>query len=66
MEKLRKAEDTLKEIQNWLLLALITLDDPADRLYHAADRTWWKREGTHLVTAGPPLPVEGQEEADEW
>ena len=29
-------------------------DAPEDRLYHAADRTWWRRDGTRLVAAESP------------
>jgi hypothetical protein len=29
-------------------------DRPGDRLYHAADDTWWRREGDQLVPAEPP------------
>jgi hypothetical protein len=31
------------------------LDKPEDRLYHAEDKTWWKREGNRLVCADPPI-----------
>lgn len=30
------------------------LDKPEDRLYHASDRTWWKRVGGNLQRANPP------------
>ena len=30
------------------------LDAPEDRLYHAEDASWWKREGNKLVSAKPP------------
>lgn len=33
-------------------------DSPDDRLYHAADQTWWRREADgRLVTADPPAEV---------
>ena len=33
----------------------IYADQPEDRLYHAADNTWWKRESDgHLYGADPP------------
>lgn len=37
------------------------LDKPEDRLYHAADKTWWRREGMHLKAADPPPEVEKAE-----
>jgi hypothetical protein len=33
------------------------LDKPEDRLYHAEDRTWWRREGLTLKTADPPPEI---------
>lgn len=30
------------------------LDKPEDRLFHAADKTWWKRIGNQIVRADPP------------
>lgn len=32
----------------------IYCDKPEDRLWHASDRTWWKRVNGRLVHAGPP------------
>ena len=29
-------------------------DKPEDRLYHAADKTWWKREGMEWKRSEPP------------
>lgn len=46
-----------KEIQRWRMLYL---DQPEDRLYHAKDNTWWRRDDTFntgigsLVSADPP------------
>ena len=35
-------------------------DKPEDRLWHAQDRTWWRREGERLVSAdGPQLTEVG-------
>jgi len=34
--------------------AASVLDKPEDRLYHAADRTWWRRVGNALKAADPP------------
>lgn len=31
-------------------------DKPEDRLWHASDRTWWKRVEGRLVRAAPPYP----------
>lgn len=29
-------------------------DQPDDRMFHAADKTWWKRVGNRWEAAGPP------------
>ena len=29
-------------------------DDPDDRMYHAKDKTWWKRVGNRWVAADAP------------
>lgn len=34
------------------------LDNPGDRLYHAADKTWWRRKGLCLKSADAPPGVE--------
>lgn len=45
------------EVSRWRRLYL---DKPEDRLYHASDRTWWRRDDAHpygagtLVRAEPP------------
>lgn len=40
-------------------------DRPGDRLYHAADDTWWRREGDQLVRAEPP-PGWTQRGSEPW
>jgi hypothetical protein len=39
------------------------LDQPDDRLYHAEDGTWWRREGLELKAAEAPQAVEQQKHA---
>jgi len=38
-------------------------DDPDDRMYHAEDKTWWKRVGNHWVAADAP-PVKENLDGD--
>ena len=44
----------LVEIVERSHFADVVLDKPEDRLYHAEDASWWKREGNKLVSATPP------------
>jgi hypothetical protein len=39
------------------------LDKPEDRLYHAEDRTWWRREGFSLKAADPPPEIHALQSA---
>lgn len=41
------------------------LDKPEDRLWHAADNTWWRRDGGRLVSADPPAGLQKQIESSE-
>lgn len=42
-------------------------DAPEDRMWHAADRTWWRREGGRLVRAETPSCVWTHDEHhDAW
>lgn len=37
--------------------AASVLDKPEDRLYHAEDRTWWRRDGNKLACAEAPASL---------
>lgn len=58
----RAVLDDAEDLRRWKALFL---DKPEDRLYHAADGTWWRRmdrkDGAprdgYLVAAEPPPPI---------
>lgn len=54
----------VREIEDLRAFASSVLDKPEDRLYHAADGTWWRREGAslRLVSADPPPGWRKEEE----
>ena len=54
----RQAEAEIQRLRNELAQERATwCDKPEDRLYHAADQTWWARRGGRPVGAPPPDEV---------
>ena len=55
----------LAELERW---RACYLDDPSDRLYHAKNRTWWRRDDSRgvgwLVSANPPTEVAARSALD--
>jgi hypothetical protein len=47
-------DNLFQTVQEARLMARVMLDEPDDRLYHAEDKTWWRREGNRLIAAEPP------------
>lgn len=45
-------------------LAQTCCDKPEDRMYHANDGTWWRRDGTRWVSADPPTGDHADNAAD--
>lgn len=58
LERVCAAAERAEKVEAFLACLL---DKPEDRLYHAADKTWWRREGMHLKAADPPPEVEKAE-----
>ena len=42
------------ELQEKAKFAAICCDNPADRMYHAEDQTWWRRIGNRWRASDPP------------
>jgi hypothetical protein len=53
----------IAEADNLKTYADSVLDKPEDRLYHAEDRTWWRREGLSLKAAEPPPEIDALQAA---
>lgn len=49
--------------EEWMRERSLYADDPDDRLYHAADRTWWRRRKDGMLTQAQP-PEGWAERAD--
>lgn len=47
----------LEDLQADARFARTCCDSPADRMWHAADNTWWRREGSRWVAANPPSAI---------
>ncbi len=45
---------TLREVVELARLARTCCDKPEDRMWRAADNTWWRRDGPRWIAAGPP------------
>jgi len=46
--------EVIQELVNLAEFSKTCCDKPEDRMWHAADNTWWKRVGNDWKTADPP------------
>ena len=56
-DTIRAHVEALAELLELARLAATCCDQPDDRMYHAQDSTWWRRNGNYWTSADSPSVV---------